>query len=102
MTRSGDLKKHIGKKLKIEGRAFDSKAGAIVLTEDELPVYVHQLPSWPMEMLGKAVIATGTLRYEEYIPKAHIDPSGAISQGIDPNGDGKSYVLNSAKWELKG
>ena len=101
MTEPINLKKSVGKKSVIEGKAWDAKAGAIVLTSDEVPVYIQELPHWPPGFLGKGVIAKGTLRYEEYIPKAEIDPTGAISQGLDPNGDGKSYVLTAAEWELK-
>ena len=97
-----DLEGSVGKKTVLEGKAFDAKAGAVIIIGDNIPIYISEMSDWPSEVLGKTVKVKGTLRYKEYIPVATVDGTGAVSQGIDPEGDPRDYVMEKAEWELKG
>jgi hypothetical protein len=95
------LKGSVGKKVELEGYAFDAKGGPVILIDNQVPVYIPDMDSWPSELLGKVIKVSGTLRYKRYLHVATVDPSGAISQGIDPEGDVKDYVIESPKWSPK-
>jgi hypothetical protein len=97
-----ELKKAVGKRTELEGKAFDAKAGAVIVIDNSIPVYVPTVDIWPSEVLGKSVKVKGTLRYKEHVPVASVDASGAISQGKDPDGDSRDYVIERAEWEIVG
>lgn len=80
----------------VVGTARNAKGGAVVVGDDGLVVYVQGLDSWPDELDGQAVIATGHLIEKAYLPVATVDKDGAISQGTD--GPGLQWVLEDATW----
>ena len=91
------LKPFVGNSVTINGRAENAKAGAIVLTEDEIPVYLPGLYDWPPELYRREITVTGVLRYEKMIPDPVIGEDGSISTGAY----GKDYYLEGAEYALK-
>lgn len=84
----------IGQTVELRGTAFDSKAGAVLVTDDDQTVYIDGLDYWPGDLSGKSVIVNGLLRRKKYIPDPQTDADGAISQGAE----GEQLVLEKAKW----
>lgn len=82
----------------LRGRAMNAKGGAVLLTDSREPIYIRGLDCWPEDMLGKEIIATGTLKEEKYLPDPVVDGDGAISQGAE----GEQLVLEDARWEVSG
>jgi len=97
-----DLRKSIDKRTEIVGKAFDAKAGAVIIIGDNIPIYISRVTDWPSDVLGRTVKVKGILRYRKHIPVATVDETGAISQGIAPEGDPRDYVMEKAEWEIVG
>ena len=65
------------------GVAHDAKAGAGLLTPDGVFIYVDGLPSWPDDLLGQPVTASGRRAQEARLPAAWA--GGEAQQGaVDP------------------
>ncbi len=79
----------------VTGTARNAKGGAVVVQDDGRVVYVQALDSWPDDLDGQAVIATGHLVQKAYLPVAKVDEDGAISQGTS---GGEQWVLEDATW----
>ncbi len=86
----------IEKDVELRGTAIDAKAGAVIKTDDGSVVYIKGLPSWPDDVIGKKVVATGTLHEEKFIPDPRVDADGAVSAGAH----GTQAVLGNPKWRF--
>ena len=84
----------IGQTVELHGRAFNSKAGAVLVTDDDQTVYIDGLEYWPDDVSGKSVIVNGLLKRKKYIPDPQTDADGAVSQGAQ----GEQLVLEKARW----
>lgn len=80
---------------RVEGRAFDGKGGALVVTDAGAAIYVEGLDAWPSELHGQRVVVHGRLANKQHIPAPTIDEQGAISQGAE----GLQSVIESARWQ---
>lgn len=78
----------------LSGTAGNAKGGAVIEADDGRVVYVIDLDSWPDELLGQRVTATGRLERRKYIPDPVVAADGAISQGAE----GDQWVLDDAEW----
>jgi len=83
---------------RVTGTARDAKGGAVIVGDDGNVVYVEALDSWPDEVHGQRVVATGRLVDKQYLPEARVSKDGAISQGTS---GGDQTVLENASWELE-
>jgi len=81
----------------VTGSAENAKGGAVIAESDGRVVYMEGLDSWPEELHGKVVVATGRLVVKPYLPEATVAADGAISQGTD---GGDQWVLENASWEV--
>jgi hypothetical protein len=89
-----DLSKQLDRRVTLQGVAENAKGGAVLVIPKDNPIYIEGLDSWPDDILGSHLSATGVLRRMQYLPEVRIDPDGAISQGTF----GKQYVLVEASW----
>ena len=87
------LEEELGKEVTLHGTARDAKGGAVLLTDENVPVYIKGLNTWTSGIEGSRVSASGVLKKEKYIPDPTIDEDGGISQGAM----GMQYVLTNAK-----
>lgn len=87
----------IGKSVALNGEAMNSKAGAVLVTDEDDTIYIEGLDYWPNDMIGKEVVVTGELRRKKLIPDPVVTDSGAISQGAE----GEQLVLENAEWKLR-
>ena len=87
---------NMGKTITLRGVARDAKGYAVLVLPTNEPIYIENLFSWPVEVLGKFVAVTGILRVKKLIPDPYFSPDGGISQGAM----GKQTILENAKWEL--
>jgi hypothetical protein len=78
------------------GKAMDSKAGAVLVTDDGRIVYIEGLDYWPSDLVGKSVSVTGLVKWKKLIPDQQIGSRGTISQGSF----GEQEVLEQAIWKL--
>ena len=78
----------------IYGIASDAKAGAIILTADQV-IYIENLNYWADEFIGKKMIVTGFLEKKKIIPDPSVDANGIISQGAN----GEQLILMKPKWK---
>ena len=91
----GDIQKmehvyeRVGKEVVIEGKAENTKMGAVVIGND-FGVYLDGVESWPENAYGKKVRAKGVLRRYEQVG----DPK--LVQGCGP----VIYVIENPKWEI--
>ena len=81
----------IGTTVTLRGRALDANAGAVLLLEDETPIYIHVLEYWPDEFVGEEVEVRGVLQREKVIPNPEASP---VSHGAA----GMNLVLRNASW----
>ena len=79
----------LGQEITLKGIARDAKGGAVLLTEEKIPVYIEGLDSWTSSVEGSRVSVSGVLKKEKYIPDPTIGEDGGISQGAV----GMQYVL---------
>lgn len=87
-----DPTEHVGETVTIRGTACDARAGAMLLLEDETPVYVAGLGSWDDALSGCEVDVTGTLTLApSRIPR--VPPGGEQVHGV-----GERFVIEDASW----
>ena len=89
------LEKVLGQEVTLDGTARDAKGGAVLLTDDNIPIYIEGLDSWPPDIDGSRISVSGILNKEKYIPDPYIGDDGGISQGAI----GMQYVLTNFKKE---
>lgn len=78
----------------LRGIARNAKAGAVVVTDDGLVVYLEGLDGWPEAISNRKVEVSGLLREKKHIP----DPvrSGELAQGAW----GEQLVLERPQWKV--
>lgn len=92
------LDKQLGKVITLVGTAYDAKAGAMILTENESAVYIRGLDEWPGQYSGKKISVSGLLTKDKLVPDPVIGRDGGISTGAY----GEDYVLDNAEYKLMG
>ncbi len=90
-----DLEHSLGKEVTLHGTARDAKGGAVLLTDDNIPIYIKGLSTWTSGIEGSRVMASGVLKKEKYIPDPTMGDDGGISQGAI----GMQYVLTRLEEE---
>ena len=90
-----NLEKSLGTEVTLHGTARDAKGGAVLLTDENVPVYIKGLSTWTSGIEGSRVSAIGVLKKEKYIPDPAIDEDCGISQGAV----GMQYVLTNVQNE---
>ena len=81
--------------VRIEGTAYDAKGGAVLRTDDAV-VYIAGKASWPADVVGGRVRATGILSEEKIVPDPEVGADGAVSAGAA----GLQKVLKDSTWEI--
>jgi hypothetical protein len=85
-----------GDAVTLQGTALDAHAGAVIMLDDESPVYVEGLSRWSPEENGKRVEITGILRAVKMTPDP---PKG--KDVIQRHGmTGSQTVLSNATWRV--
>lgn len=79
----------------LDGTAYDTKAGAVLVLPDETTIYIEGLSAWPRELSGKAVAVRGRLTREKVIQKPETILDGLTTQGAE----GDQLLLSDASWE---
>lgn len=90
-----DLEKLRDKTVTLKGTARDAKAGAVILIEDNVPIYIRGLHGWPDELFGMQVSVSGLLKLVKLIPDPVMTEDGGHSTGAW----GKNWVLENAEYE---
>ncbi|MBL0020394.1 MAG: hypothetical protein IPP17_29155 [Bacteroidetes bacterium] len=80
-----------GKMITIQGKALNSKAGAVAGD-----YFVDGLQAWPTDIHSKTVEVTGILKILEHAAEDLRNPDGSINQGME----GKQYILMQPKWRV--
>jgi hypothetical protein len=65
----------------VSGKAYNAKAGAVLMIDDDTPVYIEGMEEWDDDLIGKKVKLTGVLRPKQIYPEIH-NEGGIISQGM--------------------
>lgn len=81
------------------GLARDSKASAVLLTDDGRAFHIDGLDYWPAELEGRRVRVDGQRVEAARLPRASRDANGAWAQGVAPNSPPESW-LDDARWTL--
>ena len=66
----------------LSGKAYNAKAGAVLVLDDETPVYIEGMNAWEDEMIGQTIELTGILQSSQAYPQAEEDENGMIIQGM--------------------
>jgi hypothetical protein len=85
-----------GEVVTLRGTAFDAHAGAVLLLDDESPVYVEGLSRWSPEEYGKRLEVTGTLRSVKLAPDPVVGEGGTRRHGMA----GTQTVVVGATWRV--
>jgi hypothetical protein len=80
----------------VTGTARDAALGAVVLRDDGVAIFIDGLGSWPADLHGKRVEATGKLVRKSLSPEPEVGPGGERSAGMS----GDAQVLEGATWKL--
>jgi hypothetical protein len=80
----------------IIGKAWNSKAGALVVADSGRSAYIEGLSGWDDDIFGKQVRVTGILRLKKITPDPQVDEWGAVSAGME----GMAKVIEGACWTL--
>ncbi|MFX1238477.1 MAG: hypothetical protein ACFE8P_12255 [Promethearchaeota archaeon] len=91
------LEEFLDQQVTLYGIARDAKGGAVLITAEEIPIYIENIASWPPELHYKKITAIGVLKKKKLIPDPKIDKNGGISQGAI----GMQLVLEKAEFFLK-
>ncbi len=100
---------NVGKTVVLKGWAVDRKGGAVLVTDDDVHVWIDGLTSWPEGFYrggdrGKRLRVTGTLAQDHglpvFVPKeGEPIPQGIpVAEGTDLDEASKRFVLRDAKW----
>jgi hypothetical protein len=65
----------------ISGKAYNAKAGAVLMIDEDTPVYIEGMREWDADLIGKEVKLTGVLSPSQIYPEAGAEDH-IISQGI--------------------
>ena len=83
-------------KVTITGKAFDSKAGALLVTEENESIYIDQLDYWPDDCIGKTISVTGIIVKTDAIPKAGKPTDKLTKQGAE----GEQTIIKNSTWTI--
>ena len=100
---------NLGKQVVLKGWAVDRKGGAVLVTDDDVHVWIDGLDSWPEGFYrggdrGKRLRVTGTLDQDHglpvFVPKeGEPIPQGVpVPEGTDLDEASKRFVLRNATW----
>jgi hypothetical protein len=89
-----DFSDKVNHEVTIQGVAMNASLGAILMTEDDTPVYLDGIQEWEVELVRKELLVTGVLRYKSIAPTATVDSEGRVSHGVG----GDNYVLENSSW----
>jgi hypothetical protein len=81
----------------IHGRAADAKGGAVLVADDGSTIYIAGLDSWPPELAGRRVVASGRLVQRKMIPDPVVSDAGEHSAGAY----GEQTILEQASWKAE-
>jgi len=87
--KKNDLETHLEEQVTLSGIAKNAKGYAVLLTKDNMVIYIRELPEWTEALLDSQIKVKGLLKKINLIPDPYIDKNGAISQGAE----GLQYVL---------
>ena len=90
----GDAPK--GSVVALTGVALDAHLGAVLVLDDDSPVYIEGLARWPSDIYGKRMEVTGTLRSKKLAPDPIPNPEGVQSHGVM----GIQTVMERATWRV--
>lgn len=65
----------------ISGKAENLKAGAVLMIDDNTPVFIEGMNEWDDDLIGKKMKLTGILRRKQIYPQIK-NEGGIISQGM--------------------
>jgi hypothetical protein len=65
----------------VSGKAYNAKAGAVLMIDENTPVYIEGMEEWDDDLIGKSVKLTGVFIDEQVYPQANSEKDD-ISQGI--------------------
>lgn len=65
----------------ISGKAENLKAGAVLMIDENTPVFIEDMDEWDDDMIGKTIKLTGVLRRKQIYPEIKTE-GGIISQGM--------------------
>ena len=81
-----------GKKIEIVGKALNAKAGAVVVSADQVTYYVDGLESWDKKVYGKKIKVSGILVIENLPKDDHQELPAAEIKGV-------KRTIKKPKWE---
>ncbi len=93
-----DYESVLNQQITVEGIAQNASLGAIVLTDDMVPIYLEGMMKWDAALLNRAVYATGTLRRNNTIPHATVNKRGERTHGVQ----GPIYMIEHPTVTSKG
>lgn len=107
----GELNKHLGKKVTIQGKTVNAKLGALLITENGNSIWINNLKEWPEGYyLGdencKTVIITGRIIQKNDLPvfiykEGDPDRSGMpVPEGTDLEKAKQRFLIKKAKWKI--
>ena len=76
----------------ISGKAKNRKAGAVLMIDENTPVFIEGMDEWDDDMIGKTMKLTGVLGRQQIYPEIKSE-DGIISQGMS----GTPMVLKLTK-----
>lgn len=80
----------------INGTAKNTKAGAVVISDDDKLYFIDSLSTWDSAYYNRKVTVSGTLKVETYSVADSFDEAGNLKQ----SSIGEKNIIINAKWEL--
>lgn len=81
-------------RIRLEGKAENGKAGALLLTDSGAVWYIQSLPGWPDDILHCRIEVTGIPTSVFHSEQDLRDETGAYRQGMS----GEQRILTQASW----
>lgn len=86
-----------GEIIEIKGTAYNTKSGAMLLTDNKTCYYIEGLEEWPSDITEKKVIVRGIIKSEFFDEEKLKTKKGEYIQGMS----GEKLSLQNAKWKLQ-
>jgi hypothetical protein len=83
----------VGQSIEVQGHAYPAAAGPIVHADDGTSYYLGGARDWDMDMIGKRVVVTGTLRLRPAQVET-LPPDEEQSHGLTD----ETLVIDDAQW----
>jgi hypothetical protein len=80
-TSNNDLNASRDRRVTLHGKAENAKAGAVLITDHDGPVYIKGMTQWDSARYGKRIAIEGILRRGRVYPSP-ADAGGEVTQGI--------------------